>query len=174
MSGNNQGVADINRANNASTGAGPTASSSMPATSGSRSPLGGSQNPPSSSRPISTRIGEGLGTAIGFAAANAGSRASSVASAAKEAYQSAGGGYRGVVAGAGQGVVSALKEGGSLAAKSAGEGNKAIGQGVGARTGVYRRATNIATNAPINTGEKAGLSNNQIQNNSLTSNSKED
>lgn len=174
MSANDQGVADVNRTNNASTGAGPTASSSMPATSGSRSPVGGSQNPPSSTRPVSTRIGEGLGTAIGFAAANAGSRASSVASAAKDAYQSAGGGYRGVVAGAGQGIVSSLKEGGSLAAKSASEGNKAIGQGVGTRTGVYRRATNIATNAPINTGEKSGLSNNPIQNNSITSNSKED
>jgi conjugal transfer/type IV secretion protein DotA/TraY len=168
MSANDQGVADVNRTNNASTGAGPTASSSMPATSGSRSPVGGSQNPPSSTRPVSTRIGEGLGTAIGFAAANAGSRASSVASAAKEAYRSAGGGYRGVVAGAGQGIVSSLKESGSLAAKSASEGSKAIGQGVAARTGVYRRATSI-TNSPVNAGEKAGLSNNPVQNNSITS-----
>ena len=159
MSTNDQGVADVNRTNNASTGSGPTASSSMPATSGSRSPVGGSQNPPSSTRPVSTRIGEGLGTAIGFAAANAGSRASSVASAAREAYQSAGGGYRGVVAGAGQGIVSSLKEGGSLAAKSASEGNKAIGQGVSARTGVYSRATNMSRggsgDAPVGIGGNA-------------------
>lgn len=173
MSGNDQGVADISRTNNASTGSGPTASSSMPTNSASRSPVGGSQNPPSSTKPVSTRLGEGLGTAISFAAANTGSRASSAASVAKEAYQGAGGGYRGVVAGVGQGVVSALQKGAGLVAKSASEGNKAIRQGVGSRTGVYRRATNIATNAPVNTGEKSGLSNNPIQKNSLHSNSKE-